>query len=251
MNAGRIDFLGCPLDLIHHRDLLLRAETALRGGERLRIEGLNVAKLVDARRDVALESALRQAELIHVDGAGISLGLSLMGIPAPPRRAGIDLMLDLCRLAAETGVGVFLLGARLGVAEAAGRRLTEAVPGLAVVGTRDGYFDDRQAQDVVETIRRSGAGLLFIGISSPRKEVFLNTYWGDMGVALGMGVGGAFDVFAGRLRRAPVWMRRSGLEWLFRLIQEPRRLAGRYGRTNLAYLGLLVRALSRRNPRIE
>lgn len=241
MTGGcRIDFLGCPLDLVDHQDILTLAAEALGGGQRLRIEGLNVAKLVDARADPALMAALNEAELVHVDGAGINLGLALGGHRRPVRRPGIDLMVDLCRLAAEAGRGIYLLGARPGVAETVARRLQASVPGLSVTGVGDGYFSDDQAPVVVEAIRGSGAGVLFIGISSPRKELFLSRYWDNLGVDLAMGVGGSFDVLAGRLRRAPPWMQRMGLEWLFRLLQEPGRLTGRYARTNLAYLALLA-----------
>ena len=114
MESGRIVFLGCPLDMIAPGEMLARAAKALGGRGRLRIEGLNVAKLVEARGDPALMAALREAEMVHVDGAGISLGLKALGMAAPERRAGIDLMGDLCQLAAAMDSGVYLLGARPG-----------------------------------------------------------------------------------------------------------------------------------------
>lgn len=242
MESGRIVFLGCPLDMIAPGEMLARAAKALGGRGRLRIEGLNVAKLVEARGDPALMAALREAEMVHVDGAGISLGLKALGMAAPERRAGIDLMGDLCGLAAAMDSGVYLLGARPEVVRAAARRLADSTPGLKIAGIRDGYFTAAQEADVVRDIRRSGAGILFIGISSPRKERFLRAHWQQLGVAVGMGVGGSFDVVSGALRRAPNWMRRHGLEWLFRLKQEPARLCARYARTNFCFLWLLVRA---------
>jgi N-acetylglucosaminyldiphosphoundecaprenol N-acetyl-beta-D-mannosaminyltransferase len=242
MESGRITFLGCPLDMIAPGEILARAAKALGGRGRLRIEGLNVAKLVEARGDPALMAALREAEMVHVDGAGISLGLKALGMAPPERRAGIDLMGDLCGLAAAMDSGVYLLGARPEVVRAAARRLADSTPGLKIVGIRDGYFSAAQEADVVRDIRRSGAGILFIGISSPKKERFLRTHWQQLGVAVGMGVGGSFDVVSGALRRAPNWMQRHGLEWLFRLKQEPARLFARYARTNFCFLWLLVRA---------
>jgi N-acetylglucosaminyldiphosphoundecaprenol N-acetyl-beta-D-mannosaminyltransferase len=244
---GRVSFLGCPLDMIDPGEIMARAARGLDGsGGRLRIEGLNVAKLVEARADPSLMAALREAELVHVDGAGISLGLRAIGVTPPARRAGIDLMVDLCRLAAASERSVYLLGARPNVVAAAARRLAESVPGLRIAGIRDGYFVDDEEADVVDAVRRSGAGMLFIGISSPRKERFLLAHWERLGVPLAMGVGGSFDVVSGTLRRAPAWMQRYALEWLFRLLQEPTRLLERYARTNLCFLWLLICARLRR-----
>lgn len=238
----RIRFLDCPLDLLGHDALLARAEHALASDDRLRIEGLNVAKLVEAREQPALRQALAEAELVHVDGAGISLGLAALGLPVPPRRAGIDLMGDLCAMAARLDQPVYLLGAREAVVRAAGTALAQRYPGLRLAGMRDGYFDAAQEAEVVAAIRASGARLLFIGISSPKKELFVARHWDALGVGIAMGVGGAFDVVSGQIPRAPRWMQRLALEWLFRLIQEPRRLLWRYLRTNTRYLLWLAAA---------
>ncbi|MDA8448690.1 WecB/TagA/CpsF family glycosyltransferase [Acidovorax sp. NCPPB 3859] len=238
----RLRFFGCPLDLVPPAQLLQRAQAAAEGGERIRIEGLNVAKLVDARTQVPLRAALEEAELVHIDGSGIGIGLRWLGAVPPPRRAGIDLMQDLCDQAARSGAGVFLLGARPEVVSAAAGRLVATCPGLWIAGARDGYFSDADAPRIVEEIRGSGARYLFIGMSSPRKELFLQRYWPALGVALAMGVGGSFDVLSGMLPRAPRWMQRMGMEWLFRLAMEPRRLAGRYLRTNAVFFVLLLRA---------
>jgi N-acetylglucosaminyldiphosphoundecaprenol N-acetyl-beta-D-mannosaminyltransferase len=240
--APRVMFLGCPLDLIGHDEILRRAEQALHGYGRLRIEGMNVAKLIDARCNPLLMTALNEAELVHADGAGISIGLKAMKISPPMRRAGIDLMIDICRLAVLSNQSIYLLGARPMVVRMAAQRLTDQVPGLRIAGMRDGYFSVNEGHEVAAAIRRSGAGVLFIGISSPKKEVFLQANWEQLGVLLAMGVGGSFDVVSGALRRAPLWMQRNGLEWLYRMKQEPMRLIGRYMRTNLGFLWLLARA---------
>ncbi|SHM56402.1 N-acetylglucosaminyldiphosphoundecaprenol N-acetyl-beta-D-mannosaminyltransferase [Pseudomonas asturiensis] len=253
----RIDFLGCPLDLLTPQELLEDARHALRGERRLRVEGLNVAKLVDARSTPVLARALNDAERVHIDGAGISLGLKVLGVPAPPRRAGIDFLGDLCALAAETGASVYLLGARRDVVALTADHLRARYPGLRIVGARDGYFRPEEEASVVESIRTSGADLLFIGMSSPKKELLLQKHWPELGVKIGMGVGGSFDVLSGKLPRAPRWVQVIGMEWFFRLVLEPRRLLWRYVRTNAAYFFLLTfaklrsiaqrRAGSRRN----
>ena len=242
MNATteRMTFLECPLDLADTDEILLRAEAAAAGqGPRLRIEGLNVAKLVEAREKPALMAALQEAELVHVDGKGVVLGLAMAGI-ASSRCAGIDLMRSLCELAAKRGIRVYLLGARPEIVAAAAEALERDIPGLIVAGRRDVYFSEAQEEAVVEDIRASGAHFLFIGMSSPKKEIFLRRHWDGLGVGVGMGVGGSLDVVSGRLPRAPVWMQQAGLEWFFRLMLEPRRLGWRYVRTNAVYAWLLL-----------
>lgn len=242
MRRERTSFLGCPVDLIDRAELLDRAEQAGRGhGPRLRIEGLNVAKLVEARRDPALTRALDDAELVHVDGQGIVLGLAALGRRSE-RYAGIDLMQDLCARAARSGLPVYLLGARPEIVAATAARLRQRWPSLVIAGLRDGYFERTEEAAVVDAINASGAAFLFIGISSPKKELFLHEHWQRLGVPIAMGVGGSFDVLSGRLRRAPRWMQAIGLEWLFRLCLEPRRLAVRYISTNAVYAWLLARA---------
>ncbi len=242
MNATtqRMRFLGCPLDVAGVEEILARAEAAALGeGPCLRIEGLNVAKLIEAREDPALMAALDEAELVHADGKGIVIGLATAGIDVL-RRAGIDLMHSLCEMAAQRRIGVYLLGAHPETVAATVERLARDIPGLVVSGFRDGYFSEEEERDVVAAIRASGARLLFIGISSPKKEIFLRRNWESLGVGVGMGVGGAFDVVSGRLPRAPLWMQSAGLEWLFRLLLEPRRLGWRYLRTNAIYAWLLL-----------
>lgn len=244
----RIRFFDCPLDLVSPTQLLQRAQEAAHGGDPVRIEGLNVAKLIDARAQGLLRDALDEAELVHIDGSGISAGLRWLGVDPPARRAGIDLMQDLCGQAAQSGTGVYLLGARPAIVLAAAQRLRDMFPGLHIAGTSDGYFRDDEVTQVVAAIRNSGARYLFVGISSPKKELFLQRHWYELGVALAMGVGGSFDVVSGMLPRAPLLIQRFGMEWMFRLWLEPRRLFARYLRTNCAYLLLLLRArMSRRH----
>ncbi|QXI26268.1 WecB/TagA/CpsF family glycosyltransferase [Pseudomonas vanderleydeniana] len=239
-NRRRIEFLGCPLDLLSPQDIIEQAKLALVGGKRLRLEGLNVAKLVDARAAPCLMQALHQAEHIHIDGAGISLGLKVLGVEAPPRCAGIDLMGLLCEMAAATGASVYLLGARQEVVELTAERLLTRYPGLRIAGLRNGYFSSSEEADVIREVRDSQADMLFIGMSSPRKELLLQTHWSDLGVKVGMGVGGSFDVLSGQLPRAPRWVQRIAMEWLFRLLLEPRRLLWRYVYSNSIYLLLLA-----------
>jgi N-acetylglucosaminyldiphosphoundecaprenol N-acetyl-beta-D-mannosaminyltransferase len=210
---------------------------------------VNVAKLVMMRKDSALREAVNSCQLVNADGQGIVWGARLLGLRIPERVTGIDLFEELLARAAMRGYRVYLLGATREVIEEVVRRVRRQHPGLQIAGYRDGYYPPEDEAAVADAIRRADADMLFVGMSSPRKEVFLHRHHDRMQVPFTMGVGGSFDVIAGRVRRAPKWMQRMGLEWSFRLLCEPRRMWKRYLVTNTVFLSMLLRALmtGRRN----
>jgi N-acetylglucosaminyldiphosphoundecaprenol N-acetyl-beta-D-mannosaminyltransferase len=154
--------------------------------------------------------------------------------------AGIDLFEALLGLADRERHAVYLLGARPEVLAAVERTIHERFPGARIAGSRDGYFDDSEAEQVAAEISRSGADLLFLGMTSPKKEVFIGRFGDGLGVPVVHGVGGSFDVMAGVTARAPLAWQRAGMEWAYRLKQEPRRLARRYITTNTAFVAMTV-----------
>ncbi|WP_436658164.1 WecB/TagA/CpsF family glycosyltransferase [Paraburkholderia xenovorans] len=202
---------------------------------------VNVAKLVNMQTDSVLYSSVRACDIVNIDGMGVVWGARLLGHSVPERVAGVDLFERLLQLAAMRGLPVFLLGA---TEEVVGRTATVATmrhPGLLIAGYHHGYFWDDE-ETVVEKIRKSGARLLFVAITSPKKEGFINRWQDRLGVDFVMGVGGTFDVVAGKVRRAPQWMQRNGLEWAYRVAQEPRRMWKRYFVTNNRFALMLLRA---------
>ena len=202
---------------------------------------VNVAKLVNMQRDAELAASVRACDIVNIDGMGVVWGARLMGFPVRERVAGVDLFERLLQMAAERGLPVFLLGATDAVVARTAAVASARYPALKIAGHHHGYFWDDE-ESMVETIRRSGARLLFVAITSPRKENFINRWKDRLGVDFVMGVGGTFDVVAGKVRRAPQWMQRSGLEWVYRVAQEPRRMWKRYFITNSAFALMLVRA---------
>ncbi|MDR7386279.1 MAG: WecB/TagA/CpsF family glycosyltransferase, partial [Armatimonadota bacterium] len=165
-----------------------------------------------------------------------------LGRPLPERVPGVELMEALCERAARQGWPIFLLGGLPGVAEQAAAELRRRWPGLPVAGTHHGYFQVEGA--VVEAVARSGAALLFCGLGSPRQELWLSRHLDRLGVRVAMGVGGSLDVLAGRSARAPAWLRRVHLEWLYRLLREPRRWRRQLALPHFAWL--VLRSASRR-----
>jgi N-acetylglucosaminyldiphosphoundecaprenol N-acetyl-beta-D-mannosaminyltransferase len=214
--------LGCEIDRFDMERTVSRCREAIGGGEKIRQASINAAKVVAMRDDPALRRAIEGCELVNADGQSVVWASRLLGDPLPERVAGIDLMHRLLDLAEREAHGVYVLGARQDVLERAIGRLRERHPRLRIAGYRDGYFPEEQSGDVTLWLAEHGEHL---------------------GVPVAMGVGGAIDVVAGVARRAPRLWQRLGLEWLYRLAQEPRRLFGRYTRTNLRFLALLLGAL--------
>jgi N-acetylglucosaminyldiphosphoundecaprenol N-acetyl-beta-D-mannosaminyltransferase len=214
--------LGVPVDAVSFADALRLAEELVEDGGGI-IAALNPEKVLAAQRDPELLAFLEEARLRIPDGVGIVWASRRRGGAIRERVTGVDLFQALVGRAAARGWPVFLLGAAPGVAEAAAANLKARNPGLIVAGTHHGYFNDAEEESVVAAIRASGAMLLFVAMGSPRQERFLRRRFRESGARLGMGVGGSFDVVAGRVTRAPALIRSLGLEWLYRAVSQPTR----------------------------
>jgi N-acetylglucosaminyldiphosphoundecaprenol N-acetyl-beta-D-mannosaminyltransferase len=236
-----VDLMGTPLHPVTMSETIALVDRAILTRRPLRHLAMNAAKLVALRNDPALRASIEAADLITADGQSIVWASRLLGRPVPERVTGIDLMHGALDLATRKGYRVFTLGARADVVRDAVEVLQQRFPGLRMVGAIDGYFTPAQEPAVVRRIVAARPDMLFVALSSPKKERFLAEHEGEMGVPFCMGVGGSLDVIAGRVRRAPRLLQRLGLEWLFRLAQEPRRLWRRYLQTNTQFLALLLR----------
>lgn len=241
----RVKLFDLPVDILSHDETVARILAAMTRGERCQHVALNVAKLIGARTNAELERDIRESDIVGIDGMGIVLALRLFGHDAVQRVAGADLFESLMAECASHGRRPFLLGATPAVLAAAMRKLRRRYPSLEFAGSHHGYFSSEQEMRVCEMIRASKADGLFVAMPTPAKERFMHRHRDTLGVPFVMGVGGTLDVVAGQVRRAPAVIQRAGLEWLYRLLQEPRRLAGRYLRTNLIFAGLLLRHLVR------
>jgi N-acetylglucosaminyldiphosphoundecaprenol N-acetyl-beta-D-mannosaminyltransferase len=239
----RENFLGCPIDILTMDETVELARSAMRCHLRLQHVALNVAKFVNMRRDPVLAADVAKSDVVSIDGMGIVWGARCVGIPARVRVTGIDLLTELLAVCADEGFKPYFLGATPEISERAVGRVREKYPSIQFAGARDGYFSPDRERQVVDGIRSSGADCLFIGMPTPRKERFLASYRDELNVSFVMGVGGAFDVLAGQIRRAPVRMQQLGLEWLYRIYQEPERMWWRYAQTNTLFAGILLQAI--------
>lgn len=244
----RPSLFGIKLDALTMEETVQRCLDAVRRGERIEIGMVNAAKLVNMRRDPRLAQAVAGCDLVLADGQAVVWAGRVLGVRLPERVAGIDLFMRLLAAAEAADISVYLLGARQPVLDMMLRQISERFPKLRVAGSRNGYFADCEQEAIADAIADSRAQLLFLGMTSPKKEIFTAGYGERTGAHVVHGVGGSFDILAGITKRAPVVWQRMGLEWFYRALQEPRRLGKRYLTTNTAFLLMTARELIRRTP---
>jgi len=218
-----LTILGCRLDPIDADAATDAIAGFAREGRGRQIVTLGTEMVVYARRDAHFREVVNACALSLCDTVGLLAVARRRGAALRERVTGVELIEHLCARAARDGFSVYLLGSSPGVAQTAAQRLLERYPGLIVAGARDGYFVDGESQAISQEIRASGAALLLVGLGFPRQEFWLAEHLSATGAGAGIGVGGSFDVIAGKVERAPEAWRALGLEWLYRLTKEPRR----------------------------
>ena len=244
--TARIVMMGCQIDNLSMDETVQKVETFVRAGTPQQHVVVNVDKLVKASRDPELRRIINDCALVNVDGMPVVWAARLLGKPLKERVTGIDLFEALMQRAAIAGWRVFLLGATEDVVAAVKRAYEAKYRGLIIAGYRNGFWSVEEEIGVVEQISAARADLLFVAISSPKKEQFLGRYQQRMKVPFAMGVGGTFDIAVGKTKRAPVWMQKSGLEWFYRFLQEPRRMFRRYFIDDLAFVWLFLKEAAHR-----
>jgi N-acetylglucosaminyldiphosphoundecaprenol N-acetyl-beta-D-mannosaminyltransferase len=245
-----IHVLGCPITKLRLEDFVTLAEQFISTKKPHYIAVVNAAKLVKMRRDKELERSVLAADAIGADGVPVVWASRLLGTPLPGRVNGTDLMYKLLEKADARGYRIFFFGARQDVLQQVVAKVRSRYPGVHIAGAQHGYFRPEDEPAIVQKIRTSNADILFIGFGTPKKELWVGRYLQEMHVPVCHGVGGSFDVFAGIVWRAPSWMQRSGLEWLFRLCQEPTRLWQRYLVTNTVFILLVLQEFIARRQRL-
>ena len=242
---ARSHVLGISIDAFTTAQAVGRCTEAMEHGEYLSVGVVNAAKIVAMRRDIRLKQAVSGCQMILADGQSVVWASRMLRVPLPERVAGIDLFLELLAEAEQRGRRVYFLGARPDVLKQMLEEVGRRFPELRIAGARDGYFTPEEEPEVAADVRRSEAALLFLGMSSPKKELFLSRWGEATGARVVHGVGGSFDVLAGVTKRAPLWYQKHGLEWFYRARQEPLRLGRRYLTTNASFIALLAREVIR------
>ena len=238
----RIEILHTVIDVLTVEETIERVKEYIDEGCGLHLMGVNADKINMLNENERLKTIVNGCGIINADGASVVLASKYLKKPLPERVAGIDLMLDLVQLASREHYKVFLLGAKQEIVEKTKAVLLENNPGLEIAGIRNGNFKEENWGEVAEEIRKSGAQLVFVGITSPLKEYIVENFQKEQHLnCVFMGVGGSFDVISGSIPRAPIWMQKCNLEWLFRVMQEPKRLFKRYFVGNWKFIMAVVK----------
>ncbi len=217
----KINIMGVAFDSVTMDEAVARAQTMLESDHTSYVVTPNSEIVYEAMHDKALCQLLCGADLVLPDGAGVVLASKILKTPLKEKVAGVDFADRVLALAAKTGRKVFLLGSKPGVAELAAEKMKEKHDGLMICGMADGYFKDDAP--IIEQVNASGADVLFVCLGAPKQERFMAQHREDLNVRMMMGLGGTLDSFAGTVKRAPKWMIACSLEWLYRLIKEPKR----------------------------
>jgi len=237
--GDKVVLFGVPIDNLTLGETLDRIDEMISDGATHQHVVVNVDKIVKLQADKQLRQAVLSCDLINADGQPIVWASRILQVPIKERVTGVDLFAGLVKRCAERGYRPFFLGAKQEVVMRVVEILQQQHHSLQIAGSRNGYWNPEQEADVVKEIQQTKPDVLFVAMSSPKKELFLNTWKQQLSVPFVMGVGGTFDVVAGQVKRAPLWMQRSGLEWLFRLSQEPRRMWRRYLVEDMAFFRLV------------
>ncbi len=228
MPDKRYPILNTYVNAISMDETIAEVENIIKAGKPTQHVVINALKVNLMNENAELQKIVNACPLINADGASIVWAAKKLGVPLTERVAGIDLFENLVKLAAEKGYKIYLFGAKEEVVQKVKKIFEEKYPTLKIVGYRNGYFTEADEPEIVKNMAESGADMMFVAFSSPKKEFWVNKYLNDLNIPFVMGVGGSFDVVAGVTDRAPKWMQDHGLEWFYRFIQEPRRLWNRY-----------------------
>lgn len=218
----KTDVLGVLYDNVTMQEALEQGRTLLEGSEAAYCVTPNAEMAYEALHDEGFREVLNAASLVLPDGAGVVLGAKILKTPLKQKVAGIEFAQNLLPILEETGKRLFLLGSKPGIAELAAEKMLEKHPKLCVCGTMDGYF--KEAADAVRRVNEANADVLYVCLGAPKQENFMHDHARELNVKLMIGLGGTLDGIAGTVKRAPKWMIRLQLEWLYRLIKEPRRI---------------------------
>lgn|SRR5690606_19045283 len=236
-----VNIMNCPIHSLTMGQTIKEIENNINLNKQTHHVVVNAAKLVNMQTDKTLYDSVVNCDIINADGQSVVWASRILKQPLPERVAGADLMINLMDLAGEKGYKVFLFGAKEEIVSKVAKMYRDKFGNQVIAGYRNGYYAEGEEEAIAKMIAESAAQMLFVAISSPKKEIFLNKYKDIINTPFIMGVGGTFDVISGHIKRAPIWMQKAGLEWLYRTYQEPKRMWKRYLITNTKFIELLFR----------
>lgn len=233
---ARIEMLNTVIDVLDVPQTIRLVEKYVKTKTPLHLMGVNADKINEVNQNERMRQIVNSCGIINADGASVVMASRFLKKPLPERVAGIDLMQSLVALSAKCGYSVYLLGAKQEVVEKAAGVLQRQYPGLDLAGVHNGYFKEPDWPSISNELKEKKPDFVFVGITSPLKEYLIEYLQEEGSNCVFMGVGGSFDVISGNIPRAPKWMQKANLEWLFRMLQEPKRLFKRYFIGNIVFV---------------
>lgn len=238
---NKIKLFDIEIDNLTMNETINIILNSIKNGEFIVREDLNAAKMIWLNKHKELFDAIKNAEIINADGQSVVLASKFLGNPLKERITGIDLMENLVNVAPKEKLKIFFFGSKEESVKGVVDKYSQMYGSEIIAGYRNGYYKKEEENVIVQQIAKSGADILFVGMGSPAKEIFIDSYRKELNTPFIMGVGGSFDVIAGKVTRAPLWMQRYGLEWFYRFLQEPRRMWKRYLHTNTMFIYLVLK----------
>ena len=239
---SRIQILNTSIDNFSMKETLSFVQDTIAAKKQIHHVVVNAGKIVQMQKDLELRESVNSSDIINADGQAVVWAAKFLNNPLKERVAGIDLMQNLVELSFQKNYKMYFLGAEEAVVSKTVDHYAEKFNSDIIAGYRNGYFKAEEEDQVIRDIVSSGANMLFVAITSPKKENFLYKYKSELAsVNFIMGVGGSFDVIAGKTKRAPVWMQDIGLEWFYRFLQEPKRMWKRYLVGNSKFILLVLK----------
>lgn len=225
--SERLNILGVGIDRVTASEALNRiAEFIADGrnnGTNHQIVTANAEIIYRASKDESMKTIINNAQMVTADGSGVVWASKQLGEPLAERVTGIDLVNSICAASAKDGWKLYILGSAPGVADTAAKNICEKYPGCNIIGTHHGYFDNAQEQSILAELRELKPDVLFVALGAPRQEYWIAEHIETLGIPVAMGIGGSMDVLSGNVKRAPKWMQKMSLEWLYRLLIQPSR----------------------------
>ncbi|MCR8967474.1 WecB/TagA/CpsF family glycosyltransferase [Streptococcus zalophi] len=242
-----VKILGVKINPLTMEETLIEVEKYLSKEKPLHLMGVNADKINLCISNERIKKIVNESEIINADGASVVLASKYLGYNIPERVAGIDLMQKLLLLSERKGYSVYFLGAKEEVVLKMLERFKTLYPNLRVIGYRNGYFSDDEIEVIQEELRNLKPNIVFVGITSPKKEYLIEHFLNNGLNSVFMGVGGSFDVLSGSIKRAPLWMQKANLEWFYRVMKEPKRLFKRYFVGNVEFINHVLKEKREKN----
>lgn len=240
-NNKRIIILNTIIDVLSVNETIELVEKYVKTKTPLHLMGVNADKINEVNKNKKMMEIVNSCGIINADGASVVLASKYLKKPLPERVAGIDLMMNLVKLSVSKKYSIYLLGAKQQIVEKTQEVLIKEFPNLIISGIHNGYFEKYEWKEISNDIKDKKPDFVFVGITSPIKEYLIEYLQNDGNNCVFMGVGGSFDVISGNIPRAPQWMQKMNLEWLFRVIQEPKRLFKRYFFGNIVFIKAIIK----------